>query len=126
MSRISGGDTQPELIVRRLIHRMGFRFRLHVKSLPGKPDIVLPRHKKIVFVHGCFWHGHKGCPRSQQPTSHVEFWQSKISGNIARDDRNKAALENSGWQVLTIWSCETNRRDEIATKLMEFLKSGSR
>lgn len=121
MSRISGGDTKPEVVVRKLIHGMGFRFRLHVKNLPGKPDIVLPRHRKIIVVNGCFWHGHQDCARSKRPTTNVEFWNSKIAGNIARDKRNLAALNKMGWQTLVIWSCETKRPEQLLQKLKSFL-----
>ena len=121
MSQISGGDTKPEIVVRKLIHSMGFRFRLHVKNLPGKPDIVLPRHRKIIVVNGCFWHGHQDCSRSKRPVSNVEFWNAKIVGNIARDERNKAALMEMGWKVLVIWGCETKKPEQLVEKLRDFL-----
>lgn len=121
MSRISGGNTKPELIIRKLIHGMGFRFRLHVKNLPGKPDIVLPRHRKIIVVNGCFWHGHQDCIRSKRPATNIEFWNSKIVGNIERDERNKTALEKAGWQVLVVWDCETKKTEQIKDKLKNFL-----
>src|SRR5262245_34234702 len=85
MSRVRGRDTQPEIIVRKLLHRLGYRFRLHRKGLPGKPDIVLPKYRTAIFVHGCFWHGHPGCRRSARPTTNVEFWNRKIDGNVERD-----------------------------------------
>ncbi|WP_305732322.1 very short patch repair endonuclease [Trichlorobacter ammonificans] len=121
MSRISGGDTKPEIVVRKLIHGMGFRFRLHVKNLPGKPDIVLARHRKIVVVNGCFWHGHQGCVRSKRPATNVDFWNTKIEGNIERDKLNKATLEEAGWQVLVVWSCETKKPEQLIDKLKRFL-----
>lgn len=121
MSRVSGGNTKPEIVVRKLIHSMGFRYRLHVKELPGKPDIVLPRHKKIIVVNGCFWHSHRNCTRSKRPTTNIEFWNSKITGNVERDERNIAILEKMGWQILIIWGCETKKLDLILDKLKNFL-----
>ena len=122
MSRVKGHNTQPERLVRSLIHKMGFRFRINRADLPGKPDIVLPRHKKIVFVHGCFWHGHKGCRRSARPSTNVEFWDRKLSGNIKRDQRLKRKLERDGWRVLIVWSCETRNTDRVKSKLTTFLR----
>ena len=107
MSRVKNRDTAPEKIVRSLIHRMGYRFRLHSIRLPGKPDIVLPRHKKVVMVHGCFWHGHEGCRRGTPPSSNKEFWFGKISKNRKRDRDVLEQLEMLGWSVLTVWECET-------------------
>lgn len=121
MSRISGGNTKPELVVRKLIYSMGFRYRLHVKDLPGKPDIVLPRHKKIIVVNGCFWHGHQDCTRSKRPTTNTEFWNSKIIGNVERDNRNNATLKKMGWQILVVWGCETKKPDLLFEKLKIFL-----
>lgn len=106
MSRVRQRDTTPEVKVRRLLHRLGYRFRLHRKDLPGKPDIVLPKHKAVVFVHGCFWHGHTGCRRAARPTSNAAFWNSKLDKNLARDARVEAELSNLGWRVLTIWQCQ--------------------
>lgn len=123
MSRISGGNTKPELVVRKLIHSMGFRYRLHVKNLPGKPDIVLSRHKKIIMVNGCFWHGHQSCARSRRPATNIEFWNSKIAGNIERDNRNNALLKEMGWQILVVWGCETKKLDLLFEKLNNFLLS---
>lgn len=121
MSRISGGNTKPELVVRKLVHSMGFRYRLHVKNLPGKPDIVLPRHKKIIVVNGCFWHGHQDCKRSKRPATNIEFWNSKIAGNVERDMRCNATLKEMGWQILVIWGCETKKPDLLFEKLKFFL-----
>ncbi len=122
MSRISGKDTQPELVVRSLLHSMGYRYRLHRKDLPGKPDITLPKHKKVIFVHGCFWHGHNNCPRSKRPTSNVEFWSNKLDKNIARDREVIKKLTDSGWDVLVIWSCEVNELHTLRNKLLSFLE----
>jgi DNA mismatch endonuclease, patch repair protein len=121
MSRISGGNTKPELVVRKLIHSMGFRYRLHVKNLPGKPDIVLPRHKKIILVNGCFWHGHQNCSRSKRPATNIKFWNSKIEGNVGRDKRNFEALKEMGWQILVVWGCESKKLDLLFEKLKFFL-----
>lgn len=110
MSRIRGKDTAPEMIVRSILHRMGYRFRLHMKSLPGKPDIVLPKYKTVIFVHGCFWHRHKGCRNCTTPTNRREFWLAKLNGNAARDKVHHRALRKLGWRVIVIWECETNAR----------------
>ena len=121
MSRVHGKDTKPELVVRSMLHRMGYRFRLHEKKLPGRPDIVLPRHRKVVFVHGCFWHGHKGCPRATIPETRREFWEKKLSGNIARDELNIRAVREQGWQALVVWECETREPTVLENKLRLFL-----
>lgn len=122
MSRISGKNTKPELLVRSLLHRMGYRFRVYKKELPGKPDITLPKHKKVIFVHGCFWHGHKNCPRSKRPDTNVEFWNKKIDGNILRDKKNIQRLENLGWETLTLWTCEIKNQDILKRKLISFME----
>src|SRR6188768_1882720 len=106
MSRIKGKDTKPEMLVRRFLHAHGFRYRLHVKDLPGKPDIVLPKYKTVIFVHGCFWHGHKKCIKSVLPKTRTEWWKNKIRGNIENDFRAIKMLEKDGWKVITVWSCE--------------------
>lgn len=104
MSRVRGRNTAPELRVRRALHAAGLRYRLHRRDLPGRPDLALPRYRTVVFVHGCFWHGH-GCHLFRQPATRPEFWQAKIEGNRARDAAAVAALTGSGWRVLTIWEC---------------------
>lgn len=121
MSAVSGGDTKPELIVRRLVHGMGFRYRLHVASLPGKPDMVLARHRKAIFIHGCFWHGHEGCKRAGRPASNIEFWNVKLDKNIERDQRNLTELERLGWKILTVWECETKNIAKLTEILSNFL-----
>lgn len=123
MSRIKGGNTKPELIVRSLLHRLGYRFRLHRKDLPGKPDIVLPRHKKVVFVNGCFWHGHEGCKRSSIPSSNTEFWETKIKKNIERDKTKIRELKRLGWKVLIIWQCRIKDTDKVIATLEKFMNS---
>lgn len=107
MSRIRGGDTLPELIVRRFLHRAGFRFRLHSKKLPGRPDIVLPKHRTVVLVHGCFWHRHASCKMAYQPKSNNAFWNSKFDENIKRDHLVRGSLRKLGWTVITVWQCQT-------------------
>lgn len=121
MARVKGSNTRPELLVRSLIHRMGFRFRLHRRDLPGCPDIVLPRHRKVIFIHGCFWHGHEGCHRSARPTSNQDFWEKKLSGNIERDKRNVLELKELGWKVLVVWTCETKETERLIAILSRFL-----
>jgi DNA mismatch endonuclease (patch repair protein) len=106
MSGVRGRNTRPEMAVRRHLHAAGLRFRLHRRDLPGTPDIVLPRRKVAIFVHGCFWHRHEGCPRATTPSSNVEFWRKKFADNVARDARNRAALQAMGWRVVVVWECE--------------------
>lgn len=124
MARVKGRDTKPEKIVRSLLHALGYRFRLHRKDLPGKPDIVLPRHHNVIFVHGCFWHGHFGCRRAARPGSNMEFWNTKIDGNMERDRRAVLSLESLGWSVLTVWECEL-RDKEALEKILESFLAGS-
>jgi DNA mismatch endonuclease, patch repair protein len=121
MSAVRGKDTKPELIVRRLLHALGFRYRLHIKDLPGKPDIVFRKRKCVIFVNGCFWHGHD-CPRGGRPTSNVEFWQQKIGKNLERDRRVTEELNVAGWRALTVWECETKKEDLLAKRFRAFLR----
>jgi len=121
MSRVKGRDTKPERLVRSLIHRMGFRFSLHRNDLPGKPDIVLTRHQKVVLVHGCFWHGHAGCSRATVPSTNIPFWKNKISGNKSRDRIVKRRLGVMGWNVLVVWECETKSIQKLTATLERFL-----
>jgi len=125
MSRIRGTDTKPEIMVRRILHSRGYRFRLHRNDLPGNPDIVLPRYKAAIFVHGCFWHHHEGCLKSKLPKTNVKFWRDKILQNVERDRKNITKLTSLGWRVLIVWECET-RRDHLNEKLVEFLHSNGR
>ena len=106
MSRIRGRNTGPEIRLRSLLHRAGFRFRIHVRDLPGRPDIVLPRYRTAIFVHGCFWHRHPGCRNSTMPSTRRDFWEEKFEENIRRDLRNRHALEGAGWSVAVVWECE--------------------
>ena len=123
MSRISGKNTKPEIVVRSLLHKMGYRFRLHRKDLPGNPDITLPKYKKIIFVHGCFWHGHPGCSRSKRPATNQKFWSEKLDKNIERDKVSVNALSQLGWEILTVWSCEVKDTNKLKIKLLSFLES---
>lgn len=113
MSRIRSKDTSPEKLVRSFLHRAGYRFRLHVKSLPGSPDIVLPKYRTAIFVHGCFWHRHADCKYAYTPKSNVDFWNKKFQENVSRDVKKKKLLENVGWNVLTIWECETKDESRL-------------
>lgn len=110
MSGIQGKDTKPELLVRKYLHGKGLRFLLHAKKLPGKPDLVFPKYKAVVFVHGCFWHQHPRCQFAVMPASNVEFWKQKLGANRERDQRNKRMLKALGWRVMTIWECQLNTR----------------
>lgn len=117
MGRVRGKNTKPELLVRSVLHRNGYRFRLHAKNLPGKPDIVLAKHRTAVFVHGCFWHRHERCPDATTPKSHTEFWIQKFTDNVKRDVRNQAALRKLGWTIIIVWECETTKPDGLAVRL---------
>ena len=124
MSRIRGKDTTPELIERRLLHSLGFRFRLHVAQLPGRPDIVLPKHAAVILVHGCFWHMHKCKYGKVTPKTNQSFWEQKRLGNVARDKQNQRRLRK-GWSVLTVWECETRDLERLFKKLRKFLGTSS-
>jgi DNA mismatch endonuclease (patch repair protein) len=120
MSLIRSKDTLPEMKVRRMLHRLGYRFRLHRKDLPGKPDLVFVGRRKVVFVHGCYWHGH-GCRIGRPAKSNVEFWGAKIEANRARDTRNAEALKSLGWDVMVVWQCELRNANAIQADLVTFL-----
>lgn len=121
MARIRGKDTNPEMIVRRMAHRMGFRYRLHVQSLPGRPDLVFPRLKKIIQVYGCYWHPHDHCRFSHEPRSRVDYWLPKLKRNAERDKKNVAMLREQGWAVLVIRECELTDVENVAERLRSFL-----
>ena len=124
MSKISSKDTKPEILVRKFLFSKGFRYRINVKTLPGKPDIVLPKYKTIIFVNGCFWHGHN-CKKGKLPSSNTDFWKEKISNNKSRDAKNSDLLVNLGWKVIIIWQCEISKidnRTKILNKLLEDIK----
>ncbi|MBW4888257.1 DNA mismatch endonuclease Vsr [Mucilaginibacter sp. HMF5004] len=109
MSRIKGKDTKPEMLVRRFLHKNGFRYRLHLKDLPGKPDIVLPKYKTVIFIHGCFWHGHEGCKYYVVPKTRTEWWLNKIETNKKRDNEVKSQLIMLGWNLINLWECELKK-----------------
>jgi DNA mismatch endonuclease (patch repair protein) len=121
MARVRGKDTKPEMTVRRLIFSMGYRYRLHGSGLPGKPDLVFLRRKKVIFVHGCFWHRHYGCKNARLPKSRQEFWIPKLESNRLRDTRNEESLRAKGWDVLTIWECELRDPSNLTERIKGFL-----
>ena len=123
MTSVGRKDTRPELIVRSLLHEIGFRFRLHRKNLPGTPDIVLPRYKTAIFVHGCFWHQHPGCSKSKRPSSNIKYWENKLDKNVERDKLKLNELKHIGWRVLLVWECETKDLNSLAIKLNRFLRN---
>jgi DNA mismatch endonuclease, patch repair protein len=122
MRSVRNRDTGPELLVRRMLHGLGLRFRLHRKDLAGRPDIVLSKHRAVVFVHGCFWHGH-GCSKGRLPKSRVRFWTDKIVRNRARDAESVRLLRAAGWRVLTVWQCETKDTEKLRARLDRFFRS---
>ncbi len=122
MSRIRSKDTKPEKIIRSILHKLGFRFRINRKDLPGKPDIVLPKYRIVIFVHGCFWHQHEGCPRSKKPTSNAQYWNPKLKNNVLRDEKNILELEESGWRVFILWECQIKnlvKNPDLLAKMLE-------
>lgn len=126
MSRIRGKDTVPEIRVRSIIHRMGFRFGLHSRDLPGKPDIVLRRLKTVVWVHGCFWHRHAGCDQTTMPKSNVNAWKKKFLSNVARDARNRRSIRALGWQAIIVWQCELGNEKRLTVRLKNNLAAADR
>lgn len=123
MAGIRSRDTRPEMTVRKFLHARGYRFRLHRKDLPGRPDIVLPRFKTCIFIHGCFWHHHEGCKFATLPKTRADFWAEKLRGNVERDRRAQEALIRDGWRVLTIWECELKSPDAALAALLTKLES---
>ena len=123
MARVRGKDTGPELLVRRLANALGYRYRLHVATLPGSPDLVFPRYRSVIFVNGCFWHGHE-CRRGALPASNVDFWARKVGATKERDTRTRTELEREGWRVLTLWECELANRAELVLRIKAFLSKG--
>ena len=125
MSRIRAKNTKPEVFVRSMLHRMGYRFRIHLKELPGKPDIVLPKYHTAIFVHGCFWHGHEGCKDFAPPKTRTEWWLNKINGNKQKDTENIARLERQNWQIAVIWECELTpaKRENTIKSLVDVLNN---
>ena len=125
MSRIRSANTSPERLVRSLLHRMGYRFRLHRKDLPGRPDIVLPGRRTVVLVHGCYWHRHMGCRFAYTPQSNKAFWEAKFAENVARDRRQHGQLQALGWKVITIWECETRNEPALQQRLSSEIPLGA-
>jgi DNA mismatch endonuclease, patch repair protein len=123
MSRITGKETKPEILVRKYLFAQGFRFRKNVKDLPGRPDIVLPKYKTAIFVHGCFWHGHKDCPKAALPSTNTKFWKDKILKTVERDKAKTNELEQKGWQVITMWQCELKNKVKRETSLSQLSKT---
>ena len=123
MAKIRGKNTRPEIAARSLLHRAGYRFRIHLASLPGKPDIVLPRYHTTVFVHGCFWHRHKGCKAASTPKSHRKFWADKFSRNVANDKKHLRQLQRLGWKVVTVWECQLRRPERVLRRIQGVLRA---
>ncbi len=121
MARVRSKNTRPELLVRKLVFALGYRYRLHDRRLPGSPDLVFRPRRKIIFVHGCFWHQHAGCAIARVPKSRQEFWTRKFEGNKLRDQRNKRALARQGWKVLTIWECQLTDPERVSARIGRFL-----
>jgi DNA mismatch endonuclease (patch repair protein) len=121
MRLIRSKDTKPELAVRRALFALGFRYRLHYKKLPGRPDLAFPGKKKAIFIHGCFWHRHPGCGKSRTPKSHLDYWIPKFESNVLRDERNQKELLEAGWKFLVVWECELHNLDETIKKISRFL-----
>lgn len=117
MRKVKHFDTTPEMTVRRVLHRLGFRFRLHRKDLPGRPDVALPKWRVALFIHGCFWHRHKNCPRASNPKTRPAYWAAKFERNVRRDRAAARALRRAGWQVIVVWQCQTRDEASLATRL---------
>jgi len=122
MSAVKGKDTRPELIVRRMVHAMGYRYRLHRKDLPGKPDLAFSKLRKLIFVHGCFWHGHDCVRGARMPKANAAYWSNKIARNSLRDAKHMDALKSQGWRIAVIWECELKKLERVRRRLAEFLK----
>ena len=121
MANVKSKDTHPELRVRRMLHGLGYRYRLHRRDLPGRPDLTFVSRKKVVFVNGCFWHRHSGCPRATIPATNAEFWATKLERNRKRDERNRALLRKDGWSVMTVWECQLRQPSIVKERLVAFL-----
>lgn len=124
MALVRSADTKPEMVLRRLVHGMGYRYRLHCRGLPGKPDLVFRSRRAVIFVHGCFWHRHEDCPLARLPKSRVNFWTTKLEGNRERDARKIAELKKTGWRVFVVWECELKNLGTLAERLRRFLDGG--
>lgn len=125
MSRVRGKDTKPEMIIRRIVHRLGYRYRLHSRHLPGKPDLVFPGRRKAIFVHGCYWHRHQDptCKLARLPKSRLDFWIPKLEANRRRDEENTTKLNASGWKVLEVWECQIKQKEKLVDSIRNFLES---
>ena len=123
MSRIKSANTKPEMAVRSILHKLGYRFRLHRKNLPGSPDIVLPKYNSVIFIHGCFWHRHKDCKKAYTPKTKRSFWEEKFKTNIERDIKVKKELKSDGWRVFVVWECELSYIESVSKELEKFLKN---
>lgn len=121
MSRVRAKDTKPELVVRRLTHSLGYRFRLHRRDLPGTPDLVFPSRRSVILVHGCFWHRHAKCSKTTTPSTRTKFWNDKFAANVSRDSNTRRALIDRGWRVLTIWECQTKDVVSLQRRITNFL-----
>ncbi len=121
MARVRSRDTRPEMMVRRLAHKMGFRFRLHAADLPGKPDLVFRSRRKVIFVHGCYWHRHRNCALARLPKSRLDFWIPKLEANARRDAENRSRLKKMGWSVLVVWECQLSDEKRLQRRVLEFL-----
>ena len=122
MAQVKSKDSKPEMLVRRLLHRLGYRYRLHRTDMPGRPDLVFPSRRKVVFVNGCFWHRHTGCPKVRIPATNKDYWITKLDNNHARDKRNIESLQKSGWKVHTVWECQLRDLSSVTDILVEFLE----
>ncbi|MDX9973084.1 MAG: very short patch repair endonuclease [FCB group bacterium] len=123
MGRVRGKDTKPEMTVRRLVHSLGYRYRLHSRKLPGHPDLVFSSRKKVIFVHGCFWHTHRGCKNARVPKSRLDFWVAKLEDTVARDKRNRAGLTRLGWRYLVVWECQLKDLGKVEERIRSFLEN---
>jgi DNA mismatch endonuclease (patch repair protein) len=123
MAAVHSTDTAPEMAVRKIVHALGYRYRLHVPTLPGRPDLVFPARRKIIFVHGCFWHRHNGCRYASSPKTNCEFWERKFDANVARDRRSRRELKKMNWSVLTVWQCELKKPEKLTERLNDFLSN---
>src|SRR6478672_352915 len=123
MSRVRNRDTKPEMVVRRLLHSFGFRYRLHDRRIPGAPDLVFRSRRKVIFIHGCFWHRHSdpNCKLARMPKSQIDFWKPKLEGNRERDLRNLSELDATGWKYLVVWECELGHREQLENRMLTFL-----
>ena len=123
MRQIRSTGMAPEIAVRKLVHGLGFRFRLHQRELPGKPDLILTRHRKVIFVHGCFWHQHAGCREGRLPGTRLDYWKPKLNGNQVRDARNLRLLRKAGWKCLVVWECQTKKAEKLSQMVTKFLNA---